>query len=157
MVRATRGSRSGPMTMSATTAITISSENPTSNTWGERSVQKRSRDRSRHPDPAEDPSGLGLVLDLALDGAAAQLGLGRGSALGMLVARRLFHAVLESAYSPAQVGADITELLRAENEQNDQQHDQPVPNAPGTHRLPFQLRFSIGPNASGPPMTWTCK
>src|SRR5213592_779483 len=41
MVRATRGSRSGPMTMSATTAITISSENPTSNTEGERIVQKK--------------------------------------------------------------------------------------------------------------------
>src|SRR6266853_3816986 len=155
MVRATRGSRSGPMTMSATTAITISSENPTSNTVGERIAQKRSRDGSRHPDPAEDPSGLGLVLDLALDGAAAQLGLGRGRGLGVLVG--ILHAVLESAYSPPKVGADITELLRAENEQNDQQHDQPVPNAPGTHGLPFQLRFSIGPNGSGPPMTWTCK
>src|SRR5467141_2920138 len=55
MVRATRGRRSGPMTMSATTAITISSENPTSNTEGERIVQKRSRDRARHPDAREDP------------------------------------------------------------------------------------------------------
>src|SRR6266699_1481217 len=146
MVRATRGSRSGPMTMSATTAITISSENPTSNTGGERIVQ--SRDRSRHPDPAEDPSGLGLVLDLGLDGAAAQLGLGRRSVLGVLVG--FLHAVLESAYSSAQVGADIAEFFRAKNEQNDQQHDEPVPNAPGTHGLPFQLRFSIGPKASGP-------
>src|SRR6266487_6054013 len=93
MVRATRGSRSGPITMSATTAITISSENPTSNTEGERFVQKRSRDRSRHPDQAEDLSGLGLVLDLALDGAATQLRLGRRSALGMLVGRGIFHAV----------------------------------------------------------------
>src|SRR5207249_5933616 len=101
--------------------------------------------------------GLGLVLDLALDGAATQLGLRRRSALGMLVGRGFLHAVLESAYSPAQVGADITQLLRSENKQNDQQHDQPVPNAPGTHGLPFQLRFSIGPKASGPPMTWTCR
>src|SRR6266702_4424730 len=131
MVRATRGSRSGPMTMSATTAITISSENPTSNTGGERIVQ--SRDRSRHPDPAEDPSGLGLVLDLALDGAATQLGLGRRSALGMLVDRGLLHAVLESAPGPAQVGADIAEFFPAKNQQNDQQDDQPVPNTPGTH------------------------
>src|SRR6266571_5241986 len=138
MVRATRGSRSGPITMSATTAITISSENPTSNTEGERIVQKRSRDRSRHPDQAEDPSGLGLVLDLAFDGAATQLRLGRRSALGMLVGRGIFHAVLESSYGPAQVGADVTEFFRAENEQNDQQHDQPVPNAPGTHGLPFR-------------------
>src|SRR5436853_15215 len=75
------------------------------------------------------------VLDLALDGATAQLGLGRRSALGMLVGGGFLHAVLESAYSPAQVGADITEFLGAENEQNDQQHDQPVPNAPGTHDL----------------------
>src|SRR5256885_6538 len=120
MVRATRGSRSGPMTMSATTAITISSENPTSNTMGERIAQKRSRDGSRHPDPAEDPSGLGLVLDLALDGAAAQLGLGRGSALGMLVGRRVLHAVLESAYSAPQVSADIAELLRADNERSEE-------------------------------------
>src|SRR6267378_5706522 len=148
MVRATRGSRSGPMTMSATTAITISSENPTSNTVVNESLKKEAGTAPGIRIRPKTPSGLGLVLDLALDGAAAQLGLGRGSALGMLVGRRLFHAVLESAYSPAQVGADNTELLRAENEQNDQQHDQPVPNAPGTHGLPFQLRFSIGPNAS---------
>src|SRR5256885_1104975 len=149
MVRATRGSRSGPMTMSATTAITISSENPTSNTVGERIAQKRSRDGSRHPYPAEDPSGLGLVLDLALDGAAAQLGLGRRSALGMLVGGGILHAVLESAYSPAQVGADITEFLGAENEQNDQQHDQPVPNAPGTHGLTLSCVSASGPRRPG--------
>src|SRR6267378_6482438 len=62
MVRATRGSFSGPMTMSATTAITISSENPTSNTGGERIVQKRSRDRSRHPHAREDPQVFALSL-----------------------------------------------------------------------------------------------
>src|SRR5712671_6809815 len=140
MVRATRGRRSGPMTMSATTAITISSENPTSNTGGERIVQKRSRDRSRHPDPAEDLSGLGLVLDLALDGAPAQLRLRRGSAIG-LVHRGILHAVLESAYRTAQVGADIAEFFRAENQQNDQQHDQPVPNAPGTHGITLSIAF----------------
>src|SRR5258708_5585128 len=80
MVRATRGRRSGPMTMSATTAITISSENPTSNTGNERIVQ-------------------------------------------------------------AQAGPDIARFFRAENAQNDQQHDQPVPNAPGTHGITLSIAF----------------
>src|SRR5437773_9629085 len=95
------------------------------------------------------PSGLGLVLDLALDGAATQLGLGRRSALGMLVGRGIFHAVLESAYGPAQVGADVTEFFRAENEQNDQQHDQPVPNAPGTHGVTLSCVSASGPRLPG--------
>src|SRR5258708_11069190 len=132
MVRATRGSRAGAMTMSAPTAITTSWENPTSNRWGDRIVQKRSRARSRHPDPAEDPSGLGLVLDLALDGAPAELRLRRGSAFG-LVHRGLLHAVLESAHGPAHVGAAIAEFFRPKNDQNHQRDDPPVPNTPGTH------------------------
>src|SRR5712664_2517270 len=137
MVRATRGRRSGPMTMSATTAITISSENPTSNTGGEevRVVQKKKPGPLPASACARRPSGLRFLLDLALDGTARHLG--RGPALGRLVLGG-FHAVLESAYRPAQVGADITEFFRAENEQNDQQHHQPVPNAPGTHGLPFR-------------------
>src|SRR5713101_123192 len=60
MVRATRGRRSGPMTMSATTAITISSENPTSNTGNERIVQ--GRDRSRHTDRPKTLQVLALSL-----------------------------------------------------------------------------------------------
>src|SRR6266568_4268206 len=144
MVRATRGSRSGPMTMSATTAITISSENPTSNTGGEeiRAVPKKeSRDLARRPDAREDPSGLRLLLDLGFDGAARHLG--RGAALARLVLGG-FHAVLEAAHRPAEIGADIAQLLGAENEQDNQKHDQPVPNAPGTHSvtpsIPLQHR-----------------
>src|SRR5467141_847624 len=105
MVRATRGRRSGPMTMSATTAITISSENPTSNTGGEevRVVQKKKPGPLPASACARRPSGLRFLLDLALDGVARHLG--RGPALGRLVLGG-FHAVFESAHRPTQVAAD---------------------------------------------------
>src|SRR5258706_4194346 len=103
MVRATRGRRSGPMTMSATTAITISSENPTSNTGGERTVQKKPGPRPASG-CARRPSGLRFFLDLALNGVARHLR--RGPAVGRL-ALRGFHAVLKTAHRSAQVGADI--------------------------------------------------
>src|SRR3989454_5759723 len=94
MVRATRGRRSGPMTMSATTAITISSENPTSNTGGEevRVVQKKKPGPLPASACARRPSGLRFLLDLALNGVARHLG--RGPALGRLVLGG-FHAVLD--------------------------------------------------------------
>src|SRR5689334_8141030 len=109
--------------MSATTAITISSENPTSNTMVER-VDGRARPRVR--ESGRRPSGLRLVLDFAFDGAAAQLRWCGGSVVAVLVGRRVLHPVLEPAHRTAEVGADIAELLRAEDEQDDQQHDQPV-------------------------------
>src|SRR6266853_1680637 len=52
MVRATRGSRSGPMTMSATTAITISSEDPPSDLSTEDSFMPSLNPRTAPPKSA---------------------------------------------------------------------------------------------------------
>src|SRR5215831_10951629 len=137
MVRATRGNLSGPMTMSATTAITISSENPTSNTLVERLAQAGTGPASGC---SRRPSGLGLVLDFAFDGATGEL----LPAFVALVAR-LLHAVLEPAHRAAEIGADVAQLLRAEDQKNDHQHYQPMPNAPGTHGVPFNCVSASGP------------
>src|SRR4051812_15876453 len=105
MVRATLGSRSGPMTISATTAITISSENPMSNMKklearphcqraGAAAEVSQLR-RTTHDARGARRLGLGLVLDLGVDGTAAELSLilRRGTALDRLVVGRAFHAV----------------------------------------------------------------
>src|SRR6185437_9924822 len=43
------------------------------------------------------------------------------------------HALLESLDGAAQVLADIAKLLGAEDQHDDQQHDQPMPDAQSTH------------------------
>src|SRR5437879_11998839 len=97
------------MTRSSTTAITISSENPTSNTGGEevRVVQKKKPGPLPASACARRPSGLRFLLDLALDGVARHLG--RGPALGRLVLGA-FHAVLDSAHPPTHVGDEVAEV-----------------------------------------------
>src|SRR5208282_3161743 len=118
-VRATLGSRSGPMTINATTPMTRISENPMSNMKG--------------------PSRRLFLPRLALDRLAGDLlcriaGLRRCLALGSL------HAFLETANRAAKVLADIAQLLSAEDQHHDQQHNQPVPDAQSTHgRSPFML------------------
>src|SRR5215470_6427755 len=121
MVRATRGRRSGPNTLGADWEVGA----------GARPASAR----------GPRPSGLGLVLDLALDSAAAQLRRGGRAGVRALVGSGLLHAVLEPAHRAAEVGADIAELLRAEDEQDYQQHDQPMPNAPGTHGVTLSIAF----------------
>src|SRR5918993_1118810 len=108
-----RGSFSGPITMSATTPITISSEKPISNIGPYE--QKGARwaplawNRTRR-------SGLvlGLALHFAFDRLAAHLVRRRHGGLGRLVAAALAHAVLEAAHRAAKIGAHVAQLLRAE-------------------------------------------
>src|SRR6478752_5802710 len=109
-VRATRGNRSGPMTTRATMPMTRSSEKPTSNMAARRLA-------------------LLLFLDFAFDRAAG----GGDLLVGLRGLVAALHAVLEALDGAAQVGADVAQLLRAEDEQHDDEHDQPMPDAEGTH------------------------
>src|SRR5208282_3224217 len=111
-VRATLGSRSGPMTINATNPTTRISEKPMSN------IKRLSRRL--------------FLPRLAFDGLAGQLlrrlaGRRRRLVLGCL------HAVLEAPHCAAKVPADIGQLLRAEDQHHDQKYDQPVPDAQSTH------------------------
>src|SRR5262245_42578828 len=142
-VRATFGSRSGPITISATTAITRSSEKPMSNMGPER--RKTSGER-RHSTgfamlwrlsplvPRLSPLGLHLgrfLLGLAVYGVAC-----RGRDLSLRLRGIVFlglHAVLESFHRAAQVLPQVAQFLGAEDEHHYQKHDQPVPDAKRAH------------------------
>src|SRR6185312_7094590 len=128
-VRATFGSRSGPITTSATMPINSISEKPTSNMVR----------------GAGGSSALLLFLDLALDGRAL-----RGSDLaGGLRGLVGLHPLLESLHRAAEVGADVAQLLRAEDEQHDHEHDQPMPDTERTHRDLLVVRAAFrGPRAA---------
>jgi hypothetical protein len=52
-----------------------------------------------------------------------------------LVGLATLDAVLEALDGAAEVGADVLELLGAEDQHHDQQHDQPVPDAERTHEI----------------------
>src|SRR5690606_31849369 len=73
-------------------------------------------------------SALLLFLDLALESRAR----GGDLAGGLLLVLAL-HAFLEAAHRATQVGADVAQLLRPEDEEHDDEHDEPVPDAEGTH------------------------
>src|SRR5512139_802831 len=126
MVRATLGRRSGPMTISATTPMTRSSEKPMSNM-----VQSKVQDSSRKAccslHRGSRTSALLLVLDFGVDGAATFL------AFLADLGRIFLHAFLQSLHRATQVAADVAQLLGAENQQHDDQNDQPMPDAKATH------------------------
>src|SRR5882672_3748417 len=138
-VRATRGRRSGPITISATRPITINSEKPMSNMGV---LRERCPETKRAPSgrpcerTCEPGSGLGLCLslDLALDRFAGDL---RGARVGGLVA--VLHPVLEAAHRAAKVRADVAQFLGAEYQHHDHKNDQPVPNAERTHSASYFL------------------
>src|SRR3990170_4924393 len=145
MVRATRGRRSGPMTMSATSAITSSSENPRSNM---RALRNKRRPRAPASFPPRRRSGLrfGLALHFALDGLAGDLGR-RTAVLGFLAA--FAHARLEAAHRAAEIRADVAQLLGAEHQHHDDEDDQPVPDAERAHRPSYFCLRIMGPSESG--------
>src|SRR5688500_4500869 len=105
-VRATLGRRSGPMTISATTAITRISENPISNMRREASQVREACNAAyrRTRTPPGVASHLGrLFLDFAFDDLT-----GRGGYLGgrlSLVVLGL-HAVFEAFHRASEVGPD---------------------------------------------------
>src|SRR3954470_15347357 len=114
---------------------------------------------SRSSKSGSDPDfhsglGFGLALDLALDGLARDL---RRRAGIRRLAVGFAHAVLESAHRAAKVGADVAQLLGAENHQHDDQQDHPMCNAPSAHNASYLFLEIMGPRGSGPPMTciWT--
>src|SRR5690606_1219777 len=83
--------------------------------------------------------------------AAAGRGLGR---------RAVAQAVLEALHGAPEIRPDVLELLGAEHQDDDQQHDHPVPDAEGTHDVLLTMcRFYGQPvrQGRGPPMTWTCR
>src|SRR5689334_4848452 len=100
------------MTISATTAMTTISEKPMSNISG--------------------ASGRLLFLDFGVDRRARDLLRGRGFRLvGLGLGAP--HPFLESLHCAAQVLPDVAQLLRAENQHDDQQYDQPMPDAQTAH------------------------
>src|SRR4051812_34863838 len=107
------------MTTRATTPMTMSSENPTSN-----------MDQGTRREARETSASL-LFLHFAFD-RGARGGDRRGARLVFLAA---LHAVLEALHSTAEIGADVAQLLRAEDEQHDHEDDDPVPDAERTHAI----------------------
>src|SRR5256885_13858140 len=152
IVRESMGKRSGPMTISATTPMTTISEKPMSN--------------MRHPAPDESGSTLEVrsssrlfLLRFAFDRLADDL-LRRLGALRRSLALRTLHAVLEAFHRAAQVLADVAQLLGPEDQHDDEQHDQPVPDAQSTHIVLLYYMPGLGsilPSGSGPPMICTCR
>src|SRR5215831_14829738 len=120
-VRATLGSFSGPMTISATTAMTTISEKPMSNMMRQGCRATRGGTRLLRL----------FLLRLAFDRLAGSELLRGLRALRLVL--RAFHAVLESLHRAAEILADVAQLRGAEDQHDDQQHDQPVPDAQSTH------------------------
>src|SRR5437764_4317595 len=114
-MRATFGSRSGPITINATTPMTASLESP-------RSIMA----------PSQLSSGTVLFARLDVDRRGGLVGhvllrlLRRHACRPVLFAT--LHAVLEAFDGLAQVGTRVLELAGAEHQDHHHQHDQPVPN-----------------------------
>src|SRR5688572_12371901 len=125
-----RGSFSGPITISATTPITSSSEKPMSNMCRCQRTKRRRAGALVWRKEGRSDLLLGLALDLAFDRLVDDRGRVRVDAL---VAAALAHPVLEAAHRAAQVGAHVAQLLGAEDEHHDHQNDQPMPDAERAH------------------------
>src|SRR5437899_7271869 len=123
-MRAVLGSFSGPMTISATTAIITISENPTSNMGcgdtarREAQAAHAGRDENGVKAAARALHLVGRILaHFAFDRLAESLRRlgrrGRGLILGL-------HALLEAFDRAAQILTHVAELLGAENQHDDQ-------------------------------------
>src|SRR6187401_1188998 len=113
-VRATRGNFSGPMTMSATAPISAILSKP-------KSIMRVRAARSG--------SCLGLDVDGVRIGrrlVGADLRRHRRIGTG---GTAVADTVLEALHRAAEVRTHVLQLLRAEYQNDDQQHDQPVPDA----------------------------
>src|SRR3954452_24930818 len=76
---------------------------------------------------------------LSLSGFLARFAFDRlaGGRRDLRLRRPIFlaaHAVLETFHGASKVGAQIAQLLGAENQNDYQQYDQPMPDAERTHR-----------------------
>src|SRR6266496_5588028 len=142
-MRAVLGSRSGPMTINATTAMTTISEKPTSNMGCDRFALAARRRPFGLMDPGNRPWAVGnetarshflrrLLAHFSFDRLAGNLRrrLGRwrfGVGLAAL------HAFLEALDGAPEIRAHIAQFFRAENQHHDQKNDQPMPDAQSTH------------------------
>uniref|UniRef100_A0A7S1EHA4 Uncharacterized protein n=1 Tax=Hemiselmis andersenii TaxID=464988 RepID=A0A7S1EHA4_HEMAN len=74
-------------------------------------------------------SGLGLGVDVDRVGVVDLVGGDLLRRHGRRVGRAVLHAVLEALDRRTEVGADIAQLLGAEDGDDDDEDDQPVPDA----------------------------
>src|SRR5512134_1179064 len=116
--------------------MTTSSEKPMSNMEERAMPGRRRRDRrARRRGRRTSGLRLRLLLRLAVDRAAGDLlrrGLGRARrGVGLLVGA--LHPFLEALDRAAEILPDVAQLLRAEDEHDDQQDDQPMPDAQRAH------------------------
>src|SRR5450755_1609805 len=127
--------------------MTTISLNAMSNTVRARSCVPRARAlRCRGRRERNSDLGRGFLGDLALDRLAAELGRSlRRRSVGSRrngLAVRALHPVLEPLHRAAEILPDVAQLLGAEYQDDDQQHDQPVPDAQSAHdRSPSNIGF----------------
>src|SRR5207249_6763921 len=142
-MRAALGSRSGPMTISATTAMTTISEKPTSNMGCDRFALAAHRRPYGLTDPGNGPRAAGnemarshflrrLLAHFSFDRLAGNLRR-RFGRRRFSVGLAALHAFLESLDRAPEIGAHVAQFFRAENQHHDQKNDQPMPNAQSTH------------------------
>src|ERR1043165_1757677 len=128
-MRAVFGSRSGPMTIKATTAMTTISEKPISNMGSDR-FARAARCRPLVIDGLSTASPRGarrshflrwLLAHFALDCLAGDLRrrLRRRRILGVCLAA--LHALFEAFDGATQILTDVSKLLGAENQHHDQE------------------------------------
>src|SRR5215212_7154764 len=144
-VRSAFGRSFGPMTMSATAPITSTSPQLMSNMVGPRRLAPSSARRRTAASPRSaglalaDRSGGGRRLRrrrrLVLDGAQR---IGRGRRRRRRYGGRLFlaHALLEGFDALRDVAHHVRDLAAPEQQQDDDAHDEPMPNAYATHGSP---------------------
>src|SRR5436190_13265084 len=142
-MRAVLGSRSGPMTIRATTAMTTISEKPTSNMGCDRFALAAHRRPYGLTDPGNGPRGVGnetarshflrrLLAHFSFDRLAGNLRR-RFGRRRFSVGLAALHAFLEPLDRAPEIGAHVAQFFRTENEYDDQKNDQPMPNAQSTH------------------------
>src|SRR5207248_6216581 len=101
-----------------------------------------------------------LFLGFALDRLTGDLLRAFARSRRLLLTLRGLHAFLEALHRTAQVLADVAQLLGTEDQYDDEQDDQPVPDAQSTHIVLLYYIPGLGsilPSGSGPPMICTCR
>src|SRR3954470_16196797 len=123
------------MTISATAPINVILSNPKS-IMRDAAATGCAVVRGQRGREAGLRSGAGLRFDVDRVAVGALFGPLRADLLRRrnrrIAIRRgtaFLHAVLEALHRATEIGADVLELLGAEDQHDDQQHDEPVPDA----------------------------
>src|SRR5437773_1430338 len=133
-MRAVLGSRSGPMTISATTAMTTISEKPTSNMGCDRFALAAHRRPYGLTDPGNGPRGVGnetarshflrrLLAHFSFDRLAGNLWRRFGRRC-FSVGFAAFHPFLEALDRAAEVCPHVAQFFRSENQHHDQKRSE---------------------------------